>query len=224
MVLDLFGGGGGAARGLLAGGFDRVVGVDRVPSRHYPGPLIVADILDLLPQLEALIEVVGATAVWASPPCQRWSASRTSKHLPLPPDLLTPTLAALRRLKESPAANVPWIVENVPPAPMPEHVRLSGAMVGLPIIRDRIFAMSHPPLLRPVYQRHPRGYPYWTITKSMSVQSNQLSMRERNGRVHIPIAVARAAMGIPPGEMTDEEIGEAVPPPYATLLSRFLLD
>lgn len=108
VLLDLFCGAGGAARGYQQAGF-HVVGVDHRPQSRYAGEqFIQADALDFL--ADADLTRVGA--VHASPPCQRFTAlagltGRAMEH----PDLLTPTLALLART----AGGVPILYQLIPP-------------------------------------------------------------------------------------------------------------
>jgi DNA (cytosine-5)-methyltransferase 1 len=133
LLLDLFCGAGGAAMGYHRAGFD-VVGIDRSPQKRYPFPFIEGGALQLL---EALIEgdsidtEYGATyyladfsAIHASPPCQAYTSLRhiaKRNH----PDLIDPTRELLIK------TGLPWIIENVPGAPINAMLMLCGTMFGL---------------------------------------------------------------------------------------------
>ena len=117
-LLDLFCGAGGAAMGYHRAGFE-VVGVDIKPQPHYPFTFVQADALEYVAEHGREFD-----AIHASPPCQAYSALR-SLH-PLTHAALVPeTLAALR------ATGLPWVVENVPGAPLPDPLILCGSMMGL---------------------------------------------------------------------------------------------
>jgi len=159
-LLDLFCGAGGAARGYQQAGF-HVVGVDIKPQPRYAG--------DQFMQGDAM-EYVSAhgheyDAIHASPPCQTfarvtaWRGSRANHT-----DLLAPTLAALAR---TPA---PWVVENVPEAPLRADLILCGTQFGLTVRRHRVFQLGgwslfelrppchHPRRLLPFEHKAERAY------------------------------------------------------------------
>ena len=70
-LLDLYCGAGGAAKGYADAGFDRIVGVDNQPQKHYPFTFVQADAL-------LYLEAHGREfdAIHASPPCQAYSIMR----------------------------------------------------------------------------------------------------------------------------------------------------
>ena len=132
-LLDLFCGVGGCSVGYARAGFD-VVGVDHVPQPDYPFSFVLADAITF--------PLDGFDAIHASPPCKRFSVTQAVHRHRLRlfdpnDDLLTPTLERLR------ASGLPWIVENVPGAPMPpDSVTLCGSAFGLAVRRHRLFAGS----------------------------------------------------------------------------------
>lgn len=132
-VLDLYSGAGGAAKGYHDAGF-KVIGVDNKPMPRYPYEFICADALNLLDTLllGGKVADVGTTlsyrlndidAIHASPPCQRWSMM--SKCRPgladKYPDLVTPTRELLQQ------TGLPYVIENVPGAPLRDPVTLCGS-------------------------------------------------------------------------------------------------
>lgn len=136
-LLDLFCGAGGAAMGYFEAGFE-VVGVDIAPQPRYPFEFHQADALEWLGMAEVFGPPLdGFDAIHASPPCQhfakttKWRGSQDDHQ-----DLLTPTLARLV------AAPVPWVVENVPGAPLRADYLLCGSMFGLAVRRHRLFQTS----------------------------------------------------------------------------------
>jgi DNA (cytosine-5)-methyltransferase 1 len=199
-LLDLFCGTGGAAMGYHRAGFD-VTGVDLAPQPHYPFPFIRADAMTF--------PLDGFDAIHASPPCQRWSAMTGCRPglAAEYPDLIGP---ARERLEQS---AVPWVIENVPGAPLHDPVTLCGHMFGLPLYRHRIFESSgflgHP-------SRHPRHLTpggragHWRPGEIISVSGNCS-----------PVALAREAMGI--GWMSRAELAESIPPAYTEYVGAQLL-
>lgn len=217
-ALDLCGGQGGAAEGYARAGFE-VIGLDRARRykldgtwmtdrailQRYPFQMIQADALEFLASVRSLKPFA---LVHGSPPCQ--FASRGSlirgtagNH----EDLLTPMRELLI------GHGVPWVIENVPGAPMRADYKLCGCMFGLragdrPLIRERWFETSwHGFDLRPPCQH--KGNPI-TVATHGGPNGNRGTMAERE-----------AAMGI--DWMTTHGLGEAVPPAYTEYIGRAFL-
>jgi len=134
-ILDLFCKAGGAAKGYSDAGFT-VLGVDIAPQPNYPFPFVQADALDAL---RSLIDGCGPLggftfdAIHASPPCQLYSQATNMHDKTQYPDLVGPT----RELLE--ATGLPYIIENVPGAPLLDPFTLCGSMFGLAVRRHRLF-------------------------------------------------------------------------------------
>lgn len=204
-LLDLFCGAGGASVGYHRAGFV-VEGVDHVEHRNYPFTVHVADVLEVLTDCAFLSRF---DAVHASPPCQAYSRAVHAKAGR--PDLLPHVRALLQR------AGAPFVIENVPGAPMRPDLEVCGCMFGLRLVRRRWFETAPPlfALRAPCHHDYTplgvygRGTPSWHKTKL--------------GRT-VTTDEQRAAMGAP--WMTRAQLAEAVPPAYTeyvgTLLARHL--
>src|SRR3990167_2619727 len=134
-VLDLFCGAGGAAMGLhWAWPNAEPVGVDIKPQPRYPFTFVQADAVTY--------PLEGFDFIWASPPCQAYSALKglTTTEYPMLVDAIRDRLEA---------SGKPWIIENVVGANLRNPVQLCGSMFGLGVWRHRRFEMSHPPLMTP---------------------------------------------------------------------------
>jgi DNA (cytosine-5)-methyltransferase 1 len=123
-LLDLFCGAGGCGVGYNRAGFD-VTGVDREPHPDNPHPVIVADALEVLGDLEFLADF---DVVHASPPCQAHT-TMSNRHRGKGgaadewPELIGPVRTALELWGGVYVIeNAPWmtdfrdIAEAVPPA------------------------------------------------------------------------------------------------------------
>lgn len=132
LLLDLFCCEGGAAMGYHRAGFD-VIGVDIVPQPRYPFPFIQADALN------PPFNIWPFDAIHASPPCQAYSVTRYS-HSKEHPDVV----AATRQLLE--VSGLPWVIENVPGAPLRSPVTVCGASLNLTatdVDGDRLVLRRH---------------------------------------------------------------------------------
>lgn len=135
-ILDLFCGAGGCSVGYARAGF-HVVGVDIEPRHHYPFFNVVQD--DAIAVLRDIEYVQAFDAIHASPPCQAYSVSKSihgsgHKH----PDLVGP----VRDLLE--ATGLPYVIENVPGAPLINPTVLCGQTFGLGVFRHRLFETNWP--------------------------------------------------------------------------------
>ena len=189
--------------GYSRAGFD-VVGVDLEPQPNYPFAFVQDDALEHL----AGIDLRQCDAIHASPPCQAYvrsgNVARDGRH----PDLLGPT----RELLEQ--TGMPWVIENVPGAPMRADAVLCGSHFGLAIRRHRWFELSWAePVLtlacdhsRPVtgVYGHPHG-----------------SGGAARGMLPSDVATWSREMGI--DWMTAGELANAIPPAYTELIGAQLL-
>src|ERR1700736_5552228 len=126
-LLDLFSGAGGAAMGYSRAGFD-VVGVDIKPQPNYPFEFIQADAVFLLREAAKpgdLTFIQEFDAIHASPVCKLHSDLAGFHPEIEHEDFITP----LRPLLE--ATGLPWVIENVPGAPMRCDYMLCGTQFGL---------------------------------------------------------------------------------------------
>jgi len=210
-LLDLFCGAGGAAMGYHRAGFD-VVGVDIKPQPHYPFEFIQADAMTY--------PLDGFDVIHASPPCQaytpmsnRWRVS--GKATKVHPRLIEPTRVRLL------GAGVPWVIENVPGAPIRPDVKLCGYSFGLRVHRHRLFettelVMSVPYSCRGwrdhvgVYGDHPDGGRLWTRKDGHAPLRRAASIED-----------GRDAMGI--DWMDWPELKEAIPPAFTEHIGRQLI-
>ena len=128
---DLFCGGGGAAKGIKRAGFDIVEGYDIVPQPDYPYEFFQEDAV--------LVDIEPYDFIWASPPCQKYSIGTRTARREDHPDLVDVIRDKLI------ASGKPYIIENVPNAPLKEPVMLCGTMFpGLKVFRHRNFESNIP--------------------------------------------------------------------------------
>jgi DNA (cytosine-5)-methyltransferase 1 len=212
-LLDVCCGAGGAAAGYARAGFE-VVGVDNVAQPEYPFELIRGDALQVLEDREFVRRF---DAVHASPPCQRWATATLSQRKAGKkyPDLISP----LRPLLE--ATGLPWVLENVPQAPLRADLTLCGCQFGLQLEgvgqlrRERVFELSWKPVLEQMPHNH--------VLPAISIAGHGTPSWQRKLTGHITVAQWREVMGI--AWVRDREaLTEAIPPAYCEHVGRLLLD
>lgn len=198
-LLDLFCCQGGAGEGYRLAGFD-VTGVDITPQPRNPHRFIQGDALEYLAEHGHEYD-----AIHASPPCQGYSNAQRiqgREH----PMLIEP----LRELLIS--TGLPYVIENVPGAPLHDPITLCGSMFGLRLYRHRLFETSfamvtpdHPAHLAPQVKmgRRPKAHEMLQPVGNFS-----------------GVAEAREAMGMP--WASRDGLREAIPPAY-TLAVGFVL-
>ena len=220
LLLDLFCGAGGCGVGYARAGF-RVVGCDLNPKplRHNPHECYEGDALSVL---DMLLDggvwhgyrLSDFAAIHASPPCKADSViSRNLGYASRHVSLIGQTRPRLE------ATALPWIMENVPGAPLHNWVVLCGSAFGLGIPeygwylrRHRLFESNRYLWSTPCQHRG--------IAITVCGTGTPKPIRDKIGRT-ITIAEKRRLMGI--DWMTVADISQAIPPAYTQWLGVQLL-
>jgi DNA (cytosine-5)-methyltransferase 1 len=196
-ILDLFCGAGGASAGYDLAGFD-VTGVDLVRQPRYPYTFIRADALT--------VPLGGYDAYHASPPCHDHIRGRNRAA----DDGTGWMLPAIRDRLET--TGRPWVIENVPGAPMRADYQLCGCMFGLDVRRERWFETSWRgfELRPPCDHSRPAVTVYGHGGKRAHIRTRPDGTGGRGA--YVDLTETRQAIGI--GWMTTGELSQAIPPDY----------
>jgi hypothetical protein len=214
--------------------------VDIKPRPRYPFRFVLGD------ALEHARRAGEFDFVWASPPCQRYSVATPQAARRRHPDLMARTRDLLL------AAGVPFVIENVPGAPLIDPVVLCGSMFepDRNLLWDYVQGThrddSDDTLLtrmlsgtegrRMQVRRHRLFEPHGFAVRRMACEhrlsapaievAGGLGRQSGAHRKAWHAWMAKAALGIPAWHgMTGKETTQCVPPAYAKyILSEFLLD
>jgi len=179
-----------------------VVGVDIDPQPNYPFEFYQADALNF--------SVAGFDAIHASPPCQKYSRLAYLHPEIEYPDLIAPIREKLIK------SGLPYVIENVPDAPLINTVTLCGTMFGLQVLRHRKFE-SNVLIMSPGECNHwgrmapSKGY-YHSLKNHDFITCAGHNYKRSDGAI---------AMGID-WWMTREEMSEAIPPAYTEWIGKQL--
>lgn len=212
LLLDLFCCQGGAAKGYHDAGFD-VVGVDINEQPNYPYRFVCADALDFV-RAWVREEWPVYSAIHASPPCQAYSvATRASGDPSSHPDLVAET----RELLE--ATGLPYVIENVPGAPLHNPIQLCGSSFGLDVRRHRLFETNWPLMAAPC-AHHLQVEPKYDVYEHGRWYKSPVVKAYGSGggkaMEHWP-----AAMQI--DWMDSKGLAQAIPPAYTEYIGQHLL-
>lgn len=213
--------------GYHRAGFD-VCGVDNRPMPRYPFEFHQADALEYLAEHGHEFD-----AIHASPPCQAYSVLRRANPAAEYPDLIAATRDRLQ------ATGLPWVMENVPGAPLCYTLVLCGSMFDLGAVsgdgkrtsreprqlrRHRLFE-SNLLMLQPNCQHVGEalgvygGGPIGRYTFENGAKRDRYG---RRGGYQGTVTEKRNAMGI--DWMAAGELNQAIPPAYTEYIGIQLLD
>ena len=192
--------------GLHRAGFD-VIGVDISPQPRYPFEFHLADAMEF--------SLDGFDFIWASPPCQHYSAGAAKWGTQGNHPHLIPAIRERLIL-----AGIPFCIENIVPAREWLHnpIMLCGTQFGLGVFRHRLFECSFL-VSELIHEKHIGSIgdgKYHTVTGHAGGSS------KRDGWKNGGVAEWRIAMGI--DWMVGDELAESIPPAYSEYIARgFLL-
>lgn len=213
-LLDLFCGAGGCSVGYQRAGFE-VVGVDICPQPRYPFEFHQANAITY--------PLEGFDVIHASPLCQAYSITKHT-HNKDHPDLLPAMRERLR------ASGLPYVIENVPGAPMPGALVLCGSEFGLTaydpasgrelmLRRHRLFESNV--WLMGAGGCHCYGHDIGGVYGGGSTDRTHAKEVRRGG--YTPsTTVAKELMGI--DWMTRDRLKQAIPPVYTQFIGEQLMD
>jgi DNA (cytosine-5)-methyltransferase 1 len=206
-MLDLYCAAGGSARGYGQAGFE-TTGVDILDQPNYSGDHFVqGDAVEYLKAHWREFDVVHA-----SPPCQAFTAYRRR------PDHVAPALNLIPATREALIeAGLPYVIENVPGAPLLDPITLCGSAFGLDVRRHRLFESSFP-MVSP-------GCDHSWQTPRFPQATNRVNLRStvEVGVYRIPLAEQKRAMGVD-WDVTLHELSQMVPPAYSRWIGARLME
>lgn len=189
--------------GYHRAGFE-VIGVDIKPQPRYPFRMVVAN------ALRPPFDLRKFDAIHASPPCQAFSPLQSLHQHIKRPDLVDD---ARRLLIDS---GKPYIIENVPSAPLAHGVLLCGTMFGLRVYRHRQFESN----IMLAQAEHPK-HRVLAGAKGTKGGRGRKAHYEAGGFVTVAGNVGSycgPAMGIE--WMTGNELSQAIPPAYTEFIGK----
>ncbi len=198
--------------GLHRAGFE-VVGVDIRPQPRYPFEFHQADALTY--------PLGGFDFIWASPPCQGYTALRHAPGTKGAPLLIDAVRARM-------PAGVPWAIENVEEAAwaMRDPVVLCGSMFdlgaqGCRLQRHRLFEANFSiPTPECAHDNRPVVGVYGGHARRRAKSAGGRGTKDAWIGGHR--AAASAALGI--DWMTLSEMSEAIPPAYSEFIGRAAIE
>jgi len=210
--------------GYVQAGFE-VVGIDVEPQPSYPFEFHRGRVGKL-----KLSWIKRFDAIHASPPCQAYTvanAYRDGRH----PALIEPTRELLER------AGLPYVIENVPGAPLLDPIQLCGSSFGLRVRRHRHFECSFE--VEPIACEHrwQDDHPKYRVRISQKRAEIRFGRRVPLSECYLLTGVyplygggqihggnsqflAGVAMGI--DWMNKTEMNDAIPPAYTNYIGRHL--
>jgi DNA (cytosine-5)-methyltransferase 1 len=202
-LLDLFCGAGGGAMGYYKAGFTEIIGIDHRKQKRYPFEFVQSDAMEILQDTEFLKQF---DLIHASPPCQRYSCStKANGTAENHPDLLPKVRELLIKSEK------PYVIENVPGAPMVNYLNLCGTMFkGLNVIRHRWFECNPLLIIPPACCNH------YKKTVKQGRRDDWDKVFHCVVGEFSDIKAARIAMGI--DYMTVKELAQAIPPAYTEFI------
>lgn len=198
--------------GLHRAGFE-VVGVDIKPQPRYPFAFHQAD--------DLTFPFDGFDFIWASPPCQGYTAIRFAPGAKGAPLLID---AVRKRMPH----DIPWVIENVEDArwSMRDPVTLCGSMFnlgaqGCRTQRHRLFEANFPlRQLQCAHDARPVIGVYGGHARKRAASAGGRGTKDVWQGGHK--AAAKEALGI--DWMTLSELSEAIPPAYAEYIGRAAIE
>ncbi len=217
LLYDVFCGAGGAGMGYQRAGVE-VIGVDNKPQKNYPFEVIQMDALVFLQEVMRGKYPTPA-AIHASPPCQRWGNLNkgTNANMALKPDLVTPVRLLLEELE------TPFVIENVPGAPLNSPLLLCGSMFDsfLQVRRHRLFESSMG-LADPDWPcRHALYAPRFPVRNHGKLHYTSVVWNYGQPHWKGEGELRSAAMGI--DWMNLAELAQAIPPAYTEFIGLQLI-
>lgn len=208
-LLDLCCCGGGCSVGYWRAGFD-VVGVDHAPQPDYPFLFHRADALTF--------PLAGFDAYAASPPCKVWTSLKHTARAATLFDVHQDLIGKVRdRLTET---GKPYVIENVPGAPLINPVTYCGSSFGLQVRRHRLFEANWPLIAPPC--RH-EDQPVVLGVYGTGGGDSGRAARGGGGGVKVSGRAAAEALGI--DWTTDQRrLSQAIPPAYTEHIGYQLIE
>ena len=119
---------------------------------------------------------------------------------------------------------LPYVIENVPGAPLENAVTVCGLSLGLNVKRHRLFECNFSVMVPPCGDHSGDWllvFGHTVLERSKQIDRNTPSGGPRFRRKHVGIDRGREAMGI--DWMNRNELSEAIPPAYTELIGHQLM-
>lgn len=213
-LLDLFCGVGGAGEGYQRVGFE-VTGVDHIPQPNNPHHFIEEDAIFYL-----ITEGHKYDVVHLSPPCQQYSISTAPQRNKgkTYPDYIKRCRELLLNI------GIPYVMENVMPAPIRRDLVLRGDMFGLKCLKQRKFEIEGFFIMQPGIPKKKgtlKGGDFTQVVgKGQLAVTGGQPFKHHQGSI---LANWRYAMQMPWAK-TYKELANAIPPAYTEYIGKQLIE